>query len=177
MRVLNNSFSVLMISLLMQASTVYAEPEAGSLPATFPGSGGFPAPLNTDFAPNYPQWPDRFTRSETIPPPPGGPYMSSAMSGIDAFPANTGGLRDDPGLQQVQSESFRVDMPWPESPERERPVTWMPETGEYHFVPEEVVRELESAAFDRRQERPAAFQPYRAYPPAPAYRQPYYGYR
>lgn len=175
MRVLNNALTLVMACLLNSVSAVSAETEFGSLPETFPDSTGFPMPVSTDFEPSYPEWPDRFIRSDIIPPPPGGPYMSSAMSGIDAFPADSGGLRSEYRQQQPDS-LFDANMPWPETPERERPQPWVPETGEYRYVPEEIVRQLETPAFNVRQQRPP-FQPYPGYPPAPAMRQPYYGYR
>jgi hypothetical protein len=101
--------------------------------------------------------------------------MSSAMAGIDEFPDNLGGLSDvsTPGYEQ--SMFFDADMPWPETPERERPEPWIPESGEYRFVPEELVRQLENPEQLRRHQRPV-FQPYPGYPPPPPVRPPYYGY-
>lgn len=176
MRMLNNTFSVIMVSLLIQAGTVSAEPAFGALPDNFPGSGGLARPLaGSELPPAYPEWPARPARRELIPPPPGGPYMSSALSDIDAFPADTGGLRDDSMDHQMQSSFFTADMPWPETPEKARPEPWIPESGEYHFVPEEIVRQLESELPGKRQEY-QRYPPFRRYPPAPPLRQPYYGY-
>jgi len=175
MRMLNIPFSVIMVSLLIQAGSVSAEPAIGALPGTFPGSGGLARPwAGSDLPPAYPEWPERPVRRELIPPPPGGPYMSSAMSDIEAFPADTGGLRNKSREQQMPSPIFKTDMPWPETPEYTRPETWIPESGEYRFVPEEVVRQLESALPGKRQEYQRVL-PYRGYPPAPRTRQPYYG--
>jgi hypothetical protein len=166
----------------MTAHTVYAAEQAVNvaLPQTFPGSGGLPQyDGNSDMPPAYPEWPERFSKREIIPPPPPGPYMSSALSEIAAFPADTGGgPRNEFREGQMQSPFFEADMPWPEMPERARPEPWIPESGEYHFVPEEIVRELESQPYERRPEYPR-YQPYRGYPPPPPppVRQPYYGYR
>lgn len=177
MRLLTNTLAAIMTLSLIQAGDVLAEPAIVTLPGTFPGSGGLARSFaGSDLPPAYPEWPQRSIRSEVVPLPPPGPYMSTAMSGIDAFPANTGGLRDDYGEQQMRSPFFTADMPWPETPKRARPEAWMPESGEYHFVPEEVVHQLESPAPSIRQER-QRYQPYPGYPPAPPVRQPYYGYR
>lgn len=175
MRRLNNAFFVLSILLLYQVKAVSAEPVMGGLPETFPGSGGFPVPaMPSDLPPAYPDWPEPPPRPEIIPPPPGGPYMSSAMTEITVFPEDTGGLRHEAREQQVGSPFFSADMPWPETPERDRPRPWMPESGEYNYVPEEVVRQLESPSSVPRYQHPM-HRPYPRYPPPPV-RQPYYGY-
>ena len=177
MRNLINTLIAILMSLLIQSGYVSAEPAIGTLlPHAFPGSGGLARPMmGNDLPPAYPEWPERAVRSEIIPPPPGGPYMSSALSGIDAFPAETGGLRNENIEQQEHSLFFKVDMPWPETAERERPQLWTPESGEYKFVPEDIVRQLETPATMQRQEH-RIHQPYlRRYPPPPV-RQPYYGY-
>ena len=177
MRVLTNTFAAVMTLSLIQAGDVSAEPVIGTLPGTFPGSGGLTQPFaGSNLPPAYPEWPERSIRSELIPPPPPGPYMSSAMSGIDAFPADTGGLRDKHDEWQMRSPFSEMDMPWPDTPERERPELWMPESGEYRFVPEEIVRQLDSPVPGIRQEY-QRFRPYPGYPPAAPVRQPYYGYR
>ena len=180
MRVLINTCAVILISLLVKPGQVSAEPTISTLlPDAFPGSGGLARPFTgSDLPPAYPQWPERPVRRQIIPPPPGGPYMSSAMSEIDAFPDDSGGLRnisDESTEQRMDSPFFKVDMPWPETPERDAPELWMPESGEYKFVPEELVRELESSPPGRRLEQ-QMYQPYPRYPPAPPPRRPYYGY-
>jgi hypothetical protein len=176
MRMLNHAFSVIMVLLLIQPGDVSAAPAIGTLPDTFPGSAGFARPpAGSELPPAYPQWPERPARRKLIPPPPGGPYMSSALSDIDAFPSNTGGLRNELREQRMPSPFLEADMPWPETPEYARPEPWIPESGEYHFVPEDVVRQLESPAPSQRQE-PQRYMPHRMYVPAPPLRPPYYGY-
>jgi hypothetical protein len=181
MRVLTHLLSVCVLFLMAHAADAADAVPGVVLPDTFPGSGGFPEyDGDGGLPPAYPDWPERFSKTEIIPPPPGGPYMSSALSDIDAFPADTGGLRHEYMEQPMPSPFFEADMPWPETPERARPEPWMPESGEYHYVPDELVRQLESQTFDRRPEFPR-YQPYPGYPPAPPppppVRQPYYGYR
>jgi len=182
MRMLNHGFSIIMVSLLIQSGNVSAAPEISALPDTFPGSAGFTRPpMGSELPPAYPEWPERAPRRELIPPPPGGPYMSSALSDIDAFPANTGGLRDEIKEQWKPLPFLEADMPWPETPEYARPEPWIPESGEYRFVPEDVVRQLESPEPSRGQEL-QRYAPQRRYmpappvPPAPPMRPPYYGY-
>jgi len=176
MRLLINTFSAIVMALLLQLTNVSAEQLIESLPGTFPGSGGFPGSVEpSGLPPAYPEWPERPARREMIPPPPAGPYMSSALSEVDAFPADTGGLRDEFREQQMHSPFFEPDMPWPGIPERGRPQAWIPESGEYRFVPEEVVRQLESPAHSGR--RQPMYQQYPGYRPAPPLRRPDYGYR
>lgn len=176
MRRLNHAFSIIMVSLLIQSGNVSAAPEISALPDTFPGSGGLARPpTGSELPPAYPEWPERPARRKLIPPPPGGPYMSSALSDIDAFPADTGGLRNEPRDHQMPPPFLGADMPWPETPEYSPPEAWIPESGEYRFVPEEVVRQLESPAPGQWQEYPR-YMPPRVYMPAPPLRPPYYGY-
>lgn len=176
MRVLTKSLASILCLSLIQAGNVSAEPIPGMLPGVFPGSGGLARPLpDSDLPPAYPEWPERTFRTTLIPPPPPGPYMSSAMSDIDAFPDDSGGLRNVTRERPVPSPVFEADMPWPETAERERPERWLPESGEYRFVPDEIVRRLETPAPSTGQER-QRYQPYSGFPPAPPRRQPYYGY-
>lgn len=167
---------VLLLSPVLWVRPVSAEPVFGSMPDTFPGSGGLPGPgMHSDLPPAYPAWPERSFRSEIIPPPPGGPYMSSAMTGITAFPDNTGGLRHEVGEPAEPSPFFSADMPWPETSEHDRPRPWVPDGGEYRYVPEDIVRELESTSPIPRPQHPM-LQPFPRYPPPPPVRQPYFGY-
>jgi hypothetical protein len=101
--------------------------------------------------------------------------MSSALSEISVFPADMGGLRNEFKEPLVPSPFFEADMPWPETPDYEPPEPWVPESGEYRFVPEDIVRQLETTIQDHRQQQIQRF-PYRGYPPAPPIRQPYFGY-
>ena len=176
MQMLQNSSIAMLFMLLAPAGFALAEQAAGSLPAAIPGSGGFSAPaFPSDLPPAYPEWPERSFRTDFVPPPPAGPYMSSAMSGINEFPHNTGGLRHEFGEPQIESPYFSADMPWPDTPERDRPQPWMPESGQYNYVPEEVVRQLEERSPVNRGDFPA-YQPFPRFPPPPPPRQPYYGY-
>lgn len=178
MRVLISICSVIIMGLLFQVASVSAEQAFESLPQTFPGSGGFPDTVEpSGLPPAYPEWPDRAMRRDIMPLPPGGPYMSSALSEVDAFPADTGGLRNEFHEPNMNSPFFESDMPWPEIPERGRPRAWMPEAGGYNFVPEDVVRQLD---FPERGSRPQ-FPAYPGYPGfrpvPPGWQQPNYGYR
>jgi hypothetical protein len=101
--------------------------------------------------------------------------MSSALSGIGVFPDDTGGLRNEFREQQMPSPFFEADMPWPETPEYAPPEPWIPESGEYRFVPEEIVRKLEAPATGQRQEY-QRYMPHPVYMPASPVRPPYYGY-
>lgn len=176
MRVFMNLAAAILVSLSIHVTGVTAQTVTSSLPGSFPGSGGLVPPLAGDeLPPAYPEWPERMVRTDMVPPPPAGPYMSSAMADIDAFPANTGGLRNDISEQHMQTPFFNVDTPWPETPERDRPELWVPESGEYRFVPKELVRQLETPT-NGRSLQPQRYQPYPRYPPPPPVRPPYFGY-
>jgi hypothetical protein len=174
---LNHAFSIIMASLLIHAGNATAAPEVSSMPDTFPGTGGLAMPsTDSRLPPAYPDWPEPPPRRELVPPPPAGPYMSSALSDIDTFPDDTGGLHNEISEQQLLSPFLDKDMSWPETPEYAPPQPWIPESGEYHFVPEEVVRQLESTEPSRRQELRRYMPPRPPYMPAPPMRPPYNGY-
>jgi hypothetical protein len=156
----------------------FPEPFSDRFPESFPGSMDFPEPGElSDLPPAYPAWPEMPPRREIPPLPPGGPYMSSALSDVDEFPADTGGLRDEFHREPMPSPFFEADMPWPEVPERGAPQVWMPEGGDYHYVPDEVMRQLESPAYGRRPLPMPMYQRFPGYPPRPPMGNPYYGYR
>lgn len=136
MYVMKKSTPALMIMLAMMVANaqVIAEPRTAQQPANT-GSSNFP--------PAYPEWPERFKREEMIPPPPAGPYMSSAMSGVDAFPDYSGGLRNEHREGQIRSPLFEPDMPWPVK--HDMPERWMPDSGKYNFVPDDIVKRLEES--------------------------------
>lgn len=176
MRQMKKTLAAMLLPLLAQAGYVSAEQQAAALPQSIPGSGGLPAPgYPSDLPPAYPEWPERTFRTEIVPPPPGGPYMSSALTEINVFPDDTGGLRHEYAEPQMDSPFFTADMPWPETPERDRPQPWYPESGEYNYVPEEVVRQLESPSpMERRQYQTQ--QSFRRFPPPPPAMPPFYRY-
>jgi len=117
--------------------------------------------------------PSEFT--DIVPPPPAGPYMSSAMTGFTVFPEDTGGLRHEIREPMAPSPFFAADMPWPDTQEHDRPQPWMPESGEYHYVPEEIVRQLESSTTRTAPQHPV-YQPHPRFTPPMPMRRPYYGY-
>ena len=161
MYIMNKSAPALMIIMAMMAANgqVIAEQAAD--------------PASRGFQPVYPEWPERFLREEIVPPPPGGPYMSTALSGADAFPDYTGGIRNEPRERQMPSPFFQDDMPWPEV--KDMPERWMPESGEYTFVPDEIVKRLEAAP--ARPSFRQGFEPGYGRPQMPPPRPYYGGYR
>lgn len=87
----------------------------------------------------FPRWPERKTEHrEIVPPPPPGPYMSTALTltspdtgkspftrerGTDRAPARHG--------SDVAMSMFSPDIPWPST--SDSPNRWEPEAG-YHYV-------------------------------------------
>ena len=109
----------------------------------------------------FPAWPERQQLNrQTVPPPPPGPYMSSALSDFSvkgpSFAINTDRdelnqpvSRVDPS--NVPMETFSPDRPWPEQhadkkhkrdcPPACSPGRWMPENG-YQYVQPHVTNKL-----------------------------------
>ena len=93
----------------------------------------------------FPKWPQRQQAGrEMIPPPPPGPYMSSALSDYSVKAPSFGRSinkpvhRYDPSI--VPMDMFSPDIPWPDNlrqakhkHKHQSPNRWMPENG-YHYV-------------------------------------------
>lgn len=83
----------------------------------------------------FPRWPERHeVRRERIPPPPPGPYMSSALTG-DSIEEPSFSQRNRQEMKFESSsaltETFSPDAPWPSN--FDSPHRWEPEEG-YHYV-------------------------------------------
>ena len=150
MYIMNKTPPILMMFLILLSGGVYAESVMPDAEASDSRQAQLP--------PAYPEWPERFRQADTMPPPPPGPYMSSALSQIDTFPSG-GRARGEYREGRSESPFFRPEMPWPEG--RDRPQRWMPEEGEYNFAPEGLEEKLEAQMRARD------------VPPAPAWRQQY----
>jgi len=90
----------------------------------------------------FPSWPaKREVKHERVPPPPPGPYMSSALSGASF--SGSASRHDDssagsrsamlPQAQVKPMQKFSPDAPWPNSNMGHSPQRWKPENG-YNFV-------------------------------------------
>jgi hypothetical protein len=142
--------------LLMQSMIVHAEPgvaaAAGSSYAAAQiteeaqagENKGAAAVSASDRQPYvFPSWPERQeVRHERIPPPPPGPYMSSALSGAsfsspvferDHSPAGSRSAMDPVAAPLAPVKKFSPDTPWPSSNMGRTPHRWKPENG-YQFV-------------------------------------------
>lgn len=129
----------------------------------------------------FPQWPDREQLvKERVPPPPPGPYMSTALSDFTVKGAvfkldiekYESGRELRPGsnhkAQQAESKSdlagkqamdvFSPDRPWPKSSgsgSAYTPDRWLPENG-YRFVSPEAYRQLQAETPYRRARMPVS---------------------
>lgn len=99
---------------------------------------------------SFPDWPKRQqTARETVPPPPPGPYMSSALSDYSVKAPSFGRNPDNyeqqrsanrPRSSVVPMDMFSPDVPWPDNlrqakhkHKHQSPNRWMPENG-YQYV-------------------------------------------
>ena len=86
---------------------------------------------------NFPRWPERrYEKRERLPPPPPGPYMSSALALDGSAVSNSPFSRDHspekvPAKSDVSKSTFSPDTPWPSN--SHSPHRWKPEDG-YHYV-------------------------------------------
>lgn len=85
----------------------------------------------------FPRWPERrHEKRERLPPPPPGPYMSSALALDGSAVSNSPFSRDEspakvPAQSNVSKSTFSPDTPWPSN--SHSPHRWKPEAG-YHYV-------------------------------------------
>jgi hypothetical protein len=137
-----------------------------------------------------PRWPQqKKDRMERVPPPPPGPYMSTALSGSGSTvkgptfaPNNKPAIRmAPPGMSM---DTFSPDIPWPSS-NTDSPQRWKPESG-YSYVMPQLEKQPYNAqpnynyGYGYPHMRPSTGmdqgRPYSNAPnnPAPQYRQPAY---
>ena len=134
------------LTLLMTFSTnMQAESSQAST------SGAKAAPTNSaavnesQNAYYFPRWPERrHEKRERLPPPPPGPYMSSALA-LDGSAVSNSPFSRDQGPAKVSTQSsvskstFGPDTPWPSN--SRSPHRWKPESG-YHYVQPKVMNQV-----------------------------------
>jgi len=132
--------------LLTQPMVIQAQPANTSSPAaeaqaqeTTAASGGAP-----QRAYSFPRWPEKSkVQQKRVPPPPPGPYMSTALTGpsLDS-PSFTRSVRPEMKLESssVPIEKFSPDTAWPSSSNASTPGRWKPESG-YNYVNPQVKKQ------------------------------------
>ncbi|HHJ36253.1 MAG TPA: hypothetical protein ENJ87_10855 [Gammaproteobacteria bacterium] len=123
----------LLVSILAPAFVVQAKtPEAASDSTALEATGEIKQQQVYD----YPKWPERKQATrEIVPPPPPGPYMSSALIG-GTIKAPSFGNRIKKSEMAVGPSGFSMnnfspDVPWPT--DMKPPSRWKPKNG-YHYV-------------------------------------------
>jgi len=97
---------------------------------------------------HFPQWPNRKqVKREMVPPPPPGPYMSTALSGRSFKAPSFSNQTNKPNMtfdsSNVSLDTFSPDVLWPTN--IEPPSRWMPENG-YRFVQPQAANNSQQAA-------------------------------
>lgn len=130
--------------LLTQAMVIQAQPAGATDPAT--GAQGQEAAADSGRSQPrsyyFPRWPEkRSAPRERVPPPPPGPYMSSALTGNSLDTPSF----FEPKKPEVKFESssapvatFSPDTPWPST--SESPQRWEPENG-YNYVKPQAIQQ------------------------------------
>jgi hypothetical protein len=119
-------YTILLSLTLGSAMLLNVHAEEATKPATDQKSGM-----------HYPTWPEHAIpgseAGDFVPPPPG-PYMSTALTGIE------NGFGDDESSDNPHafepSPYFKPDMPWPRHNHLAQPERWLPEGG-YQYAPPE----------------------------------------
>ncbi len=108
-----------------------------------------------------PEWRENVaSRSDIVPPPPPGPYMSTALTPMPGVYEAESGIEQYVGTEMTNSPFFMPDMQWPED-NRQPPLRWMPVHGQYQYVPEEVLEQQKQLVTGYRRNYPT-MQPMRA---------------
>ena len=152
------------IPLLLLVSTATMQATAADEAGSAVTTGGDNVPeVAGAFTPAqpFPQWPQQETfKREIIPPPPPGPYMSSALSDYSvkgpAF-ARDNSRSDKQVLPPGRDiRKFSPDRPWPDDL---RPTQrWMPENG-YHFIPPMIKQAAPGYGYPPQQYRSRVYAP------------------
>ena len=161
--------TLLMFSALLQADSLENADASDSVKAVDAGPGAAVDDRQPVF--RFPNWPERpQLNRRVVPPPPPGPYMSSALSDLSvkglAFGRNSDSdLENNPATESdpsnIPMETFSPDRPWPEHaykkhkhdcapdcPVNGSPTRWMPESG-YQYVQPRVQKESDPVMQNR----------------------------
>ena len=140
------------VTLLLALSTGYQVVQAAETSAAGVGveSSGMNSNNSKQGAYAFPRWPERNNqrKAERVPPPPPGPYMSSAMTLDGSAAENSPFARDRrsasvPAGSSVSRTKFSPETPWPSN--SNSPHRWKPETG-YRYVRPQVDNQVYPAA-------------------------------
>jgi hypothetical protein len=109
-----------------------------------------------------PEWRENVAiRNDIVPPPPPGPYMSTALTPMPGVYEPESGIEQNVGTEMANSPFFMPDMHWPDE-NRQPPRRWMPVQGEYQYVPEEVLEQQRQLDTGYTRSYPPIQQPRRA---------------
>ncbi len=140
---------LLLLPALLQAESVKATDANTANTGQQPGS---------EAGRSYPQRTQRHqVKKEIIPPPPPGPYMSSALSDYSVKGPSFGHnfnkpvYRHDPSF--VPMDMFSPDIPWPNNLRGNNTNRWMPESG-YRYAPSQPMTHM-APPRAKRQQAPA----------------------
>lgn len=166
-----HSKAVMLLTLLMFSPILQAESSDNA--DTSDSAANAETGLNStadqtrDF--KFPAWPERKqSNRDLVPPPPPGPYMSSALSDFSVKGPSFGLSHEKHELNQpvprvdpsnVPMETFSPDRPWPEQhaykkhkndcPPTCSPSRWMPENG-YQYVKPDVTNKFYQVEQNRK---------------------------
>lgn len=108
-----------------------------------------------------PEWREKkVARSDIVPPPPAGPYMSTALTPMPGAYGPESGIEQNAGTEMAGSPFFMSDMQWPNE-QRQPPRRWMPEKGQYQYVTEKVLEQQKQLETGYSRNYPP-MQPWRA---------------
>ncbi|PCJ87143.1 MAG: hypothetical protein COA54_06455 [Thiotrichaceae bacterium] len=138
-----SSFSLLVLlltfSFMLQAQVTEPVPDVASEPSASAGKQSVYS---------FPKWPVRQqVKRDRVPPPPPGPYMSSALNGHSIKAPSFSHRVNKPervfDSSNISLDTFSPDIPWPANL-RQAPSRWMPENG-YQYVPPQVSHNRQQA--------------------------------
>ena len=135
----------LLASLLVSSFMAQAQTTAGSVAASEQKTSEEPSSVY-----HFPQWPQRKqVKKERVPPPPPGPYMSTALSGNSIKAPSFSNRAKKPGMRfgssNTSMDTFSPDIPWPKSLTAPSPSRWMPDNG-YQYVRPPIINNRQQAA-------------------------------
>jgi len=138
--------SLLACSFMVQAQVSESAPETASEQKVSEGKQAVY---------HFPKWPNRkHVKRKMVPPPPPGPYMSTALSGKSLKAPSFSSRANKPNMafdsSKVSMNTFSPDVDWPTN--LRPPTRWVPENG-YQYVQPQATNNRRHAAPQKNQYR------------------------
>jgi hypothetical protein len=168
MHIMFRMYMIVIMALIIRTAVASESAQPVGVPVVDTQYAGGSLPL-------VPEWREHATiRHDIVPPPPPGPYMSTALTPMPGVYHAESGYEQSMGTEMANSPFSTPDeMHWPN--ETSQPTyRWLPENGQYEYAPDKLLEQQQRLDTGYRKYDPP-IQPSRANTQQPVYNysQPY----